>query len=61
MKVAMQENKLFWPYYWSNLYLKFMNYRFWNRNEEAKIKMIPELAEKWKILSLHGIRTLDQV
>ena len=33
--------KLFWGYYWSCLFLKYINLKHWLRNEEAKAKAFP--------------------
>ena len=52
LRIAANDYKLFWPYYWSILYLKFVNLKHWSRNEDAKAKSIPELGDNWKKLTI---------
>lgn len=61
VKTASNLLKLFWPFYWSCVYIKIFTVKFWDRNEQMMIRQFEELNEKWKILSLKGFKNIDQV
>ena len=59
--LKIYDKKMFWPFYWSSVFLKYFSLKFWDRNEQMVIRQFPELNNKWKTLSLKGFKNLAHV